>query len=208
MSRWSIGALALAVAGVHCSAPAGEEAPVTTDPVDFVPGAGARDDAEEPPAKEEPARDDARGRAWFEGNAPRLLAPELAPLVRDGADTVVTSTVRDADGSLYATGTFIGNIAIGPRILYSRGSKDIFLVKVDRRSRFVWARALGSAGAERAPRVSISEGRVSVIAMTKGDVDCGKGPMPVWSTETFFMCSFRLADGAPIVGGAFPTGRR
>ena len=47
---------------------------------------------------------------------------------------------------------------------------------------------------------------VHVVGITKGSMDCGAGPLPTWSSDTFFLCVFGGPDGATLAGGVFPTG--
>ena len=65
---------------------------------------------------------------------------------------------------------------------------------------------MGSAKSESGPRVSLDDGRVSVVGLTAGEMDCGGGPLPTWSSQTFFLCLFGQTDGDSVGGGSFPTG--
>jgi hypothetical protein len=116
-----------------------------------------------------------------------------------------TSSVVGPDGALYAVGTFEGTIAIGDERFESRGREDVFVFRREG-SEIRWARSIGSVASEQAPTVSIEGGRVTVIGMTGGAMDCGAGPLPAWSSETFFFCVFHDVDGGALDGGAFPTG--
>jgi hypothetical protein len=119
----------------------------------------------------------------------------------------VTSTATTDDGARYVAGVFSGSIEIGGVVLESRGGDDIFLAGLRSDSRVRWARAIGSKGTESAPKVTFEDGHVTLVAMTDDSVDCGSGPLNTWSSETFFVCTFG-ADGTPINGGTFPTGRQ
>jgi hypothetical protein len=119
----------------------------------------------------------------------------------------VTSTATTEDGLRYVAGVFSGSLEVGGLVLESHGGDDIFLAGLWPDSKVRWARAIGSKGNESAPKVTFAEGRVTLVAMTGGAVDCGAGPLNTWSSETFFVCTFG-ADGTPINGGTFPTGRQ
>jgi hypothetical protein len=138
-----------------------------------------------------------------------LLRPtvDYASLLQAASTTHVTSTIVDsASGATYATGTFVDDVVIGNTLLESKGDKDVFLMKIDSTGTFEWVRAVGSAYAEREPRVTLEGDEVNVIGMTDGAMDCGTGPLATWSSETFFFCIFGAADGTSLSGGVFPTG--
>jgi hypothetical protein len=195
-----VGILLAAAVGIHCSAPA--ESPEASSAPELVASPGAaQTEAPQPPA---PTKDDPT--AEKVGGGQGALA--FSPLIPESATTHVTSTVTDATGASYATGTFEGGIVIGRTAIQSRGDKDVFLLKTNPQGEFQWLRAVGSASTESGPRVTLEEGsaRVQLLGMTKGRMDCGAGPLPTWSSETFFFCIFSGADGAAVSGGVFPTG--
>jgi hypothetical protein len=115
--------------------------------------------------------------------------------------------VSDASGATYATGTFTDSVAIGDTLIRSRGDKDVFLVKLSPTGALAWVRAVGSVALESAPHVSLEdEGRVIILGMTKGEMDCGTGPLNTWDSPTFFLCIFGGPDGRTLAAGVFPTG--
>jgi hypothetical protein len=143
---------------------------------------------------------------------PRPAGQHEAALVAnetfDGSTSApITSTATAGDGSRYVAGVFSGSIRVGGFELGSHGGTDVFVARILPDGTVVWAQAVGSAADESNPKVSFSDGRVKLVAMTNGAVDCGQGPLNTWSSETFFLCTFGT-DGAPINGGSFPTGRR
>lgn len=193
-----VGVLALAAVGIHCSAPVSDSDTSETSTPELVSPA-----ADEGRAKAKPAAPSAE---------PSDTSPEdgasvdLTTLVHNGAWPTITSSVSDDKGARYATGTFVGVVAIGDTVIKSRGDKDVFLLKLDPAGKFLWVRAVGSASVESSPRVTLEgTGRVSVIGMTTGEMDCGSGPLPTWSSDTFFLCIFG-GDGLSLVSGVFPTG--
>lgn len=190
--RTVVGVLAIAAVGIHCSAPTEE---------------GEREQTSAPELVAPAPTGDARSGA----SLPAPAAPVQEPIdsmgrVHSGSALQVTSSAYDDLGNRYATGTFVGVLSIGNTVIRSRGDKDVFLLKLDSAGAFQWVRAVGSASAESAPRVTLeSTGRISVIGMTNGEMDCGSGPLPTWSSDTFFLCIFGR-DGAALSSGVFPTG--
>jgi hypothetical protein len=196
-----VGALVAAAVGIHCSAPA--DSTLDTSSPEIVASqepepAGARKATPGPATVPEDLRPPS-------GKAVRQ--PDLAAFLHHNATTHATSTITDESGAIYVTGTFVGNTLIGDTVVHSRGDKDVFLLKITPQGLFDWVRAVGSASIESAPRVSLEAGaRVNVIGMTNGEMDCGDGPLPWWSSGTFFVCVFGGRDGASLSGGVFPTG--
>lgn len=119
---------------------------------------------------------------------------------------LVSSTAEGDDGGRYVAGVFSGTLVIGGIFLKSHGGDDIFVARLEPHGAASWAHAVGSRHDERGPKVSFADGRVVLVGMTAGAVDCGEGSLSTWSTETFFVCTFD-PDGAPISGASFPTGR-
>lgn len=118
----------------------------------------------------------------------------------------VASTASAADGTRYVAGIFSGALRVGATFLASRGGDDVFLARIRPDGGIAWARAVGSKGRESGAKVDFEDGRVKLLAMTDGAVDCGRGPFKTWSSEAFFFCTFG-PDGEPIDGASFPTGR-
>lgn len=170
--------------GIHCSAPvetvSQDDAPVT--------------EAADPPS--------AHRRSTTPSDS-----EEIVSLDDDGTDPEYTSSVRDSTGDLYETGTFVQRMWAGASLLRSRGDRDVFVIKTKADGSPLWAISIGSALRESGPKVTLDDnGNVAILGTTKGQMDCGQGPLNSWSSETFFLCSFKPSDGTPIVGGAFPTG--
>lgn len=177
--------MALFVAAVGCSAPVGGPVPDAL-PITVV---GAQ-----PPAEDEPA-DTAASK---EQSIP-------TPLVQTGA--IVTSWVTDVDGAVYSTGTYVGSIQIDQFRLVSRGRQDVFLVKWAADGSLAWVLSAGSADNESIPKIgAVDGGRVKLLGLTEGRIDCGSGPLPIWTTGTFFLCVFATDTGATLASGTFPTG--
>jgi hypothetical protein len=199
------GVLAAAALGLHCSAPAEStfdtSAPELGAPAETseTSGGAARPQPASPGGA--PARD-----PMSSGSPTETHVPNFTPFLPDSDTTQVTSMITDDAGAIYVTGTFLGRVVIGNTIVTSRGDKDVFLLKIDRHGAFDWVRSVGSASAESSPRVTLDGARVNLMGMTDGAMDCGAGPLPTWSSATFFFCVFGGHDGASIASGVFPTG--
>lgn len=179
--------LALAFAGIHCAA--------ETTPVAETTGESEIVAPEEKLPRNAPAPEGESGAQGSSSSAKGV--PN------------VTSTVTDASGATYVAGTFTGSVTLGGLKMKSRGEADVFLMKTHADGSPVWARSIGSRARESAPRVTVEAdtGRVTVIGMTDGEMDCGDGPLATFA-ETFFLCTFYGRDGASLESAAFPTGRQ
>lgn len=203
--RALVGFLLAAAVGIHCSAPAGS--PGTSAPE--LAGSAAPPAPPAPPTQ--PSSPPAQAPFPDAPRPPDALertTPALSRLISDEEATRVTSTVVDpTSGATYAAGTFLNDVVIGRTLIKSRGDKDVFLLKVDANGTFEWVRAVGSVFAESDPHVALDGAQVNVIGMTMGAMDCGAGPLPTWSSDTFFFCVFGATDGTSLSGGVFPTGK-
>ena len=197
-----VGILLAAAVGIHCSAPTQSPEPSSSEPELVASPRAAQTEAPQLPATsaEDPSA------AKIDRSAPS--AADFAPLIPEGARAHVTSTVTDASGAAYATGTFEGRVIIGGIAVQSKGDKDVFLLKVDARRQLQWVRSVGSGLTESGPRVAVEDGtdRVEIVGTTNGRMDCGSGPLGTWSSDTFFFCVFGGAAGEAVSGGVFPTG--
>jgi hypothetical protein len=187
-----VGVLVAAVVGVHCGA--------APDSLDDTQELAVADTAEQ--RRSTPESDDRDAQA-----SPGAPAVDLAALLGESSSAHVTSRVTDAAGATYAAGTFVGTVAVGDTVIKSRGDKDVFVMKLGPTGAFEWVRAVGSIAPEGAPRVSVQDGlRVTILGMTKGEMDCGTGPLNTWDSSMFFVCIFGSDDGKTLNAGVFPTG--
>ena len=196
-----VGIVLAAAVGIHCSASTASPDPSSSAGTDTDPGRAQTAAPAEPAASDQDPSPQP-----VDGNG--ASAPAFSPLLPESTTTHVTSTVTDSTGASYATGTFEGRVTIGDRTwIQSRGDKDVFLLKIDEKGHLLWVRTVGSGLAESGPRVTIDPDsmHVHLVGITKGKMDCGSGPLPTWSSDTFFFCVFG-GDGAPLSGGVFPTG--
>ncbi|MBX3210206.1 MAG: hypothetical protein KF764_34560 [Labilithrix sp.] len=183
--------LVATTAGLACSgASSGGDAPEEL-------GASRQDEVERPP------------RAQREEPPPGYDAPARATStsLEGAARSSVTSTASGGDGVRYVAGVFSGSVRLGGVELTSRGGDDVFVARVGPDGTVAWARGVGSSRDEGSPKVSFSDQRVKLVAMTDGAADCGSGPLNEWSSEAFVLCTFAV-DGTPLEGASFPTGRR
>lgn len=194
-----VGFLVAAAVGIHCSAPVGDsDSAVTSEPE--LAAESQNEPRRSAPASETTDDD-------YDEQAPQVSVLDLSKYLHGGKAPLVTSVVTDESGSTFATGTFVGRVTIGDSTVISRGDKDVFLLKLTRSGAIEWVRAVGSAASETAPHVALDDGqRVTVIGMTKGEMDCGTGPLNTWDSSTFFLCVFGAGDGVTLNAGAFPTG--
>jgi hypothetical protein len=71
-------------------------------------------------------------------------------LFDEGCDVVV-----DGSGSVYVTGTFLGQADFGPITLNAAGLSDGFVAKLDSNGSFLWAKSWGGANAENGTGIAV-----------------------------------------------------
>ncbi|GET43525.1 DUF4347 domain-containing protein [Microseira wollei] len=82
----------------------------------------------------------------------------------------------DREGNVYTTGVFQGTVDFDPGIgtynLTSAGDTDIFISKLDRNGKFVWAQSYGDTGGDRGFGITVdSAGNVYATGHFQGTVD-------------------------------------
>jgi hypothetical protein len=175
---------------VHCGAASPAETDETTTSDSELTGPAP---TEQKPAPQAPTADSPSSET---PSAPFLAAPTIR----------ITSTYLDPhDGSRYVAGVFQGDVVSGGWNFTSQGGDDVFLAKMNAKNQIEWARAIGSRRAESDPSITFEDGELNLIAFTRGQVDCGQGPLNAWTSKMFFRCVYG-ADGTPISSGSFPTG--
>lgn len=174
---------------VHCAAPSRED-DTTAGEAELIappPSPGQKQAPKAPSPSATPSSE----------TTPAFLA---TPAIR------ITSTYLDSrDGSRYVTGIFTGDVVTGGWSFTSRGGDDVFLAKMNASNQIEWARAIGSRRTESDPSITFEDGELCLIAFTRGQVDCGQGPLNAWTSKMFFRCVYG-ADGTPISSSSFPTG--
>jgi hypothetical protein len=182
--------LLVAAMGIHCGAPDESDRTPSSSDVAIV---NAADDAREParpPRVEAPA----------EVESPIASSRGFVEL-----PSLVLTTVDGPDGETYIAGTYAGSIVVGGSTFTSTGKDDVFIARRESNGDVSWARSVGSLSSESGPHLTFDDGRLKLVATTRGDVDCGAGHLGSWSSEMFFMCVFD-EKGTTVDGAAFPTG--
>ena len=87
----------------------------------------------------------------------------------------------DGNGDVYTVGNFRAGVDFDPGrdafVLVSEGDEDIFVCKLDSRGRFVWARAMGGTGADRAWEVAPdARGNLFTVGSFQDTVDFDPSP--------------------------------
>ena len=87
----------------------------------------------------------------------------------------------DGNGDVYTVGNFRAGVDFDPgpgsSTLVSEGDEDIFVCKLDSGGRFVWARAMGGAGADRAWEVELdARGNLLTVGSFQDTVDFNPSP--------------------------------
>jgi hypothetical protein len=183
-----------AAMGIHCGA--ADESDRTRPASDGSEETRVDDEAAAPP------------HAARSGEAPAPIARPVAPSRAFVAlPSLVLTTVIGPDGATYVAGTYAGSIEVGGATFTSTGKDDVFIARRERDGRVSWARSVGSLSAESGPHLTFDDGHLKLVATTRGDVDCGAGPLGKWNSEMFFMCVFD-EKGATVGGGSFPTGAK
>ncbi|MBN2473963.1 MAG: VCBS repeat-containing protein, partial [Pirellulales bacterium] len=132
-----------------------------------------------------------------------------------GSD-VATGVVVDDQLDVYLTGSFSGVVDFNPGLdrveLAAEGGTDAFVVKLDRRGEFVWARSLGGPGSDAAMAIGVDDsGSIYTAGRFSDTADFDPGPATVRRTSAgdwdAFVC--RLDPGgdfvwARTIGGSGP----
>ncbi|MRG97920.1 hypothetical protein [Polyangium spumosum] len=83
------------------------------------------------------------------------------------------------DGSVYWSGSFDGSINIGGHTLTSAGNSDVFVARIDKTGKVLWAKSLGGPGTESDGSLVIdTKGQVVLSGYYEGAPDLGKGALP------------------------------
>jgi len=90
------------------------------------------------------------------------------------------SIITDASGFIYVTGTFEDSVDFNPGAstfkLYSNGSYDVFILKLDSGGNFIWAKSLGASAWDQGQTITLDPmGNVYVIGYYRYTVDFDPG---------------------------------
>jgi len=104
------------------------------------------------------------------GSAAHAQAPAWQTVITSGQvrtyPAEVTATATDAQGNVYLTGTFTGDVQFGTLLLTSAGNGDVFVAKWNpTRNRFMWARRAGGTDYDYPEAVAISGSNVYVTGL-------------------------------------------
>ena len=95
-------------------------------------------------------------------------------MMQNGGEVVLAE-----DGSVYWSGSFDGTIDIGGHKLTSAGNSDLFVAKIDKAGKVVWAKSLGGAGTESDGSLVLdAKGQLLVSGYYEGAPDLGVGALP------------------------------
>jgi len=100
-------------------------------------------------------------------------------LGEEGSDTGESITT-DAEGNVYTTGDFRGTADFNPgpgvQLLYSAGSSDIFIQKLDSDGNFIWAKKVGGTNIDEAESIHTdAEGNVYITGDFRETADFDPG---------------------------------
>ncbi|MCH7908562.1 MAG: hypothetical protein IIB38_02975, partial [Candidatus Hydrogenedentes bacterium] len=96
-----------------------------------------------------------------------------------GTDEGIAIAV-DASGNVYTTGSFEGTVDFDPGAsvfdLTSMGGLDVFISKLDASGNFLWAKAMGGTGTDKALGIAVDDsGKVYTTGSFEGTVDFDPG---------------------------------
>ena len=115
---------------------------------------------------------------------PTSWARTFASSGTDGANGLVV----DADGNVYATGTFESNAMLAGSPFASAGLSDVFVASFDPRGETRWIRRFGGVGSDAGKAIVLmADGRVAVAGDFDGAVDFGAGIEPGTGAGAFVM---------------------
>ena len=93
-----------------------------------------------------------------------LGAPLWAKSFGDMADQRASDVTTDAQGNIYATGTFSGSIDFGGSALSDPGGGNIYLAKLDGNGKHVWSQGLGGLGVQVGQSIAVDSVGGVVVA--------------------------------------------
>ncbi|WP_441288667.1 nucleotide-binding protein [Sorangium sp. KYC3313] len=106
----------------------------------------------------------------------------------------------DAAGSVLVAGRAFGRVDLGGGELASRGSDDVFVVKLGGGGEHIWSRIFGGSGAERCDRIAVdAAGDVLVAGGYHGAVDFGAGELTSAGMRDAFVLRLASDDGRTLL---------
>jgi hypothetical protein len=105
---------------------------------------------------------------------------QWAELFGDGADQQATALAVDTSGNIFVAGTFAGAISLNGVKIDSKGSTDLFVLKLDPSGKALWGKAFGDAGTQEGQAITVdSTGSVVVAGLTTTAISLGEPQMKV-----------------------------
>jgi hypothetical protein len=109
-----------------------------------------------------------------------------------------TSVTIDGQGSVIATGSFLGTVDFGGGVIANAGGADIYLAKYSSNGTYSWARTFGTSSSvgETANAVAVDGGNnVLLTGSIVNTVDFGGGALQTNGTYDVFIAKFRSDGG-------------
>lgn len=105
-------------------------------------------------------------------------APSDWPRALGGADReTATGIAVDGQGNSYVTGHFQGSSTFGTSALAGAGQTDVFVAKLDRQGKLLWARSFGGPGVDEGRGIAVdAAGNVLATGSFSGMADFDPGP--------------------------------
>lgn len=96
----------------------------------------------------------------------------------DGAAQLAQGVAVDAFGNVIVTGVFAGTVDFGGGPLVSKGSSDLFTVKLDASGAHVWSKQFGDDGVQSSATITVDNlGNLLLTGGFVGSVNFGGGPL-------------------------------
>jgi hypothetical protein len=104
---------------------------------------------------------------------------------------------RDSSGNLYIAGSFQNSVTFGSTTLTSKGSSDVFVVKLDSAGNVVWARSAGGSGFDQATAIAVdSAGNVIVSGQFQGSAGFGSTTLNSKGSYDAFVAKYNASGTA------------
>lgn len=130
-----------------------------------------------------------------------------------GAGATGARTAIDSSGNVFYTGDFTGTVdfdsGTDTSTLTSSGLNDIFISKLDSSGNFIWAKAMGSSGADRGQAIAVDKsGNVYATGYFNGTADFDPSASVLNLTSSggrdVFISKLN-PDGSPLISSMVPT---
>lgn len=115
----------------------------------------------------------------------------------------------DASGHTHVTGTFAGRADFGNNTLFSMGISDVFVTKLDREGRVIWARQAGAQFSEPIAGHALAVdrgGNTYVVGYYRGNITFGDHVLKSLGETDIFVTKV-TAQTAPAAEARWPARR-